>query len=107
MRAFAPIMALMALLSACSGSSPSASPQPAPSNIRLSGKVLERLVEPPYNYLRLETEAGQVWTAVPISSIDPGAQVTVENGVGMWDYESRLLGRKFDYLVFGTLKHGR
>ena len=69
----------------------------------VAGKVLERIDAAPYSYLRLSTAAGEVWAAVPQTTVDKGADVTIDNPMPMDGFESKTLNRKFDKLFFGTL----
>jgi len=98
------VFALMLLLAACSGTSSSAAVVPT-DRLSFSGTVVERLDEAPYSYLRLETPSGPVWAAVVASStVEKGSTVTIVNGSAVNDVEARGLGRRFDSVVFGTLK---
>jgi hypothetical protein len=104
MRTLAPVLALTLLLAACSGSS-SAPAAVAVENVSVTGKVVERLDESPYSYLRIETQAGPVWTAVLSTSVvELGSKVSVVNGSAVNDVELRVLGRTLQSVVFGTLK---
>jgi hypothetical protein len=72
---------------------------------RITGTLVEKLDAPPYSYLRLETDTGPVWAAVPITGdLDSAKPVTVVNGVPLKSFEARALGKKFDTLLFGTLE---
>ncbi len=76
------------------------------STTRITGTILETLDGPPYTYLRIKTEAGEVWAAVPITSVGRNRPVTVVNGVLLRDFDTGVLGRRFD-VVFGTLERRR
>lgn len=80
-----------------------AAAEAAPAAAALEGKVLERLDAPPYSYLRLQTEAGEAWAAVPQSNVARGAAVVVVGGLPIKNFESKTLKRKFDVITFGTL----
>jgi hypothetical protein len=69
----------------------------------IKGKVLERLDAPPYSYLKLQTEKGETWAAVPKTDIATGAEVTVQGAMPMAGFESKTLKRKFEVVYFGTL----
>src|SRR6266542_2930859 len=69
----------------------------------IKGKVLERLDAPPYSYLRLKTEQGETWAAVPKAETEKGADVVVSGAMPMTEFESKTLKRKFDVVYFGTL----
>lgn len=78
-----------------------ATPPAAPEAIK--GKILEKINASNYSYLRLQTAAGEVWAAVPVTQSDVGADVTVGGPMAMDGFESKTLKRKFDKLFFGTL----
>lgn len=106
MRILAAVLALPLLLLACSkpdapkGAGPVL---PAAENFSVTGTITERVDEAPYSYLRLETQTGPVWAAVPIaSSFETGTKISIANGAWVRDVQAR--GRKFDSVVFGTLK---
>jgi hypothetical protein len=106
MRFVVPVVAAAAL-AACSKSTPEAAPAapgaPAPAAAGLTAKVLERIDAPPYSYLRLDAEGGQLWAAVPQTNLATGVQVTIANPQRMDGFESKQLSRKFEKIVFGTL----
>jgi hypothetical protein len=76
--------------------------QAAPS-AALKGKIVERLDADPYSYLKLATEKGEVWAAVPKTDKGAGAEVAVSGAMPMTDFESKTLKRKFELVYFGTL----
>ena len=98
-RTFMAVALACALLAGCSGQAPRQEAKAA----QVSGRLLERLDGPPYSFLRIETDHGQVWAAVPIGALATGAAVEVRNGVELRNYESKALGRRFDLVVFGTV----
>jgi hypothetical protein len=69
----------------------------------LSGSVLETQPASQYTYLRLATEGGEMWAAVPSASVTVGSRVTVENATKMTAFKSSTLKRTFDVIYFGTL----
>src|SRR5512146_1285533 len=77
--------------------------QLAPSANALKGKIVERLDAEPYSYLKLATDKGEVWAAVPKTDKEKGAEVTVSGAMPMQDFESKTLKRKFEVVYFGTL----
>jgi hypothetical protein len=91
------------LLGAVSLTAAYAAPQMGGGANSVQGKVLEAKNVEGYTYLKLQTAAGEVWAAVPTSSVKPGAQVVVENPMVMKNFESRTLQRKFDAILFGQL----
>lgn len=72
----------------------------------LSGSVLETIAASSYTYLRLSTASGEVWTAVPSTSVSVGSKVTVENATKMTAFKSATLKKTFDVIYFGTLASG-
>lgn len=106
MRNLAPVLGLSLALLACDGAKPAATViAEALPNVVVTGTVVERLDERPYSYLKVQTGVGtSAWIAVPASSIDIGSKVTVENGVAVNNVEVRTVGRRFDSVVFGTLR---
>ena len=59
--------------------SPTAPPPTSP-NATITGTVVERVDGAPYSFLRLETEGGQMWVAVPMAEVPRKSRVTVKNG---------------------------
>jgi len=75
----------------------------APNALKVTGTVIERLDGPPYTFLRIKTNAGERWAAVPIADVAKDSAVTIANGVLLKDFETGVQGRRFD-VVFGTLE---
>ena len=104
------VLAVILALAACKKSEPPAAPAqpqgaaPGEQPADIKGKVAERIDAAPYSYLRLTTQQGEIWAAVPQSNVTAGVEVTVEGPMPMDGWESKTLNRKFDRLVFGTLK---
>jgi hypothetical protein len=69
----------------------------------LTGQVLEQMAVPPYVYLRIKTAQGEIWAAVPETTIETGTVVTLANSMLMTEFESKSLNRTFDKIYFGTL----
>jgi hypothetical protein len=97
------VFALLVVLMSCT--SPAA-PPPAGPNATITGTVVERVDGAPYSFLRLETEKGQVWVAVPMAEVPRKAKVTVKNGATLKNFESKQAGRRFEAVVFGVLEKG-
>jgi hypothetical protein len=83
------------------GAQPGAQGAPAAASIK--GKITERLDAEPYSYLKLKTEQGEVWAAVPKSDKKVGDEVVIGGAMPMNDFESKTLKRKFELVYFGTL----
>ncbi len=98
------VLIVVTLLLACP------KPPPAPTTVAgtnttvTAGTVVERLDGPPYSYLRLKTEKGEVWAAVPMDSVSTGRKVTITHGAALKNFQAPRLGKKFDVVVFGTLE---
>ncbi len=69
----------------------------------MKGEVLETRSVESYTYLRLKTASGEIWAAVPTTTVKKGAQVTIANPMTMENFESKTLNKKFDRIVFGQL----
>lgn len=79
------------------------SPPAGDANSALSGAVLETIPASNYTYLRVATNGGEIWAAVPSTTLALGTQVTVENATRMTGFKSSTLQRTFDVIYFGTL----
>ncbi|HTY63053.1 MAG TPA: nucleotide-binding protein [Acidobacteriota bacterium] len=77
---------------------------PAVEESILKGKVLERLDAGRYSYLRLSTPSGETWAAVLLTDVKIGETVSIENPMSMNGFKSSALNRKFDRIVFGSLR---
>lgn len=69
----------------------------------IHGAVQEKLDAGGYSYLRIKTNTGDVWAAVPVASVAVGAEVDVAGQMTMANFESKTLNRTFASVVFGTL----
>jgi hypothetical protein len=76
---------------------------PAPQDTSIRGEVLEVIDAGAFTYLRLKTKHDETWAAVAKAPVRKGAQVTIENGVAMNNFESKSLNKTFDRIVFGRL----
>ncbi len=70
----------------------------------MSGIVVERLEDSPYCFLRVKTEADEVWAAVPNVEVKKGWRVTVSHGAALKSFVAPRLRRRFDRVVFGTME---
>jgi len=93
---------LLALLSC---TSPTAPPPTGPS-ATITGTVVERVDGAPYSFLRLETERGSMWVAVPMAEVPRKSKVTVKNSALLKNFESKQAGRRFEAVVFGVMEKG-
>ncbi len=99
-RAAAAALLTLTLLSC---TSPTAPPPTVP-NATITGTVVERVDGAPYSFLRLETERGSMWVAVPMAEVPKKSKVVVKNGATLKNFESKQAGRKFEAVVFGVLE---
>lgn len=74
-----------------------------PSTSTVRGEVLETHVVTSYVYLRLRTETGEVWAAVPSATVTPHSTVEIVGAMAMQAFKSKTLNRTFDVIYFGTL----
>ena len=82
-------------------------PPPAPiptAGTPIRGTVVERLDGAPFSYLRLKTEQGEVWAAVPMAEVAKGGKVTIRNGAPVKGFTAPGIGRKFEVVVFGVME---
>ena len=88
--------------------SPTASAQPhrvpsaPPPTVVIRGKVLETMNAAGYTYMKLKTDKGEVWAAVPETKVEPGEELGVIYNMEMRNFTSRTLNRTFDRLLFCT-----
>lgn len=68
-----------------------------------AGEVLESENVENYTYARLKTSEGEVWVAVPKTTLKNGSRVVVGSAVTMVDFESRSLKKRFDRILFGEI----
>ena len=75
----------------------------APEGGQLVGKLLERIDAATYSYLRIATATGEVWAAVPETTLAVGADVVVTDIMLNQNFESKTLKRSFPEIYFGNL----
>jgi hypothetical protein len=86
---------------ACAAEPPAGeAPQTSPP---VSGKVLEVKQVNSYTYLRLKTQDGEKWSAVPKAQVKKGATVTIDNISIMHNFTSKTLNQTFPTILFGNL----
>jgi hypothetical protein len=69
---------------------------------RVTGTVKERLDASVYTYLRVATGTGELWAAVPTSTLKVGDPVTLDVQTVMNQFESKSLHRTFERVAFAT-----
>jgi hypothetical protein len=82
-------------------------PAPASSAVSLDGKpikgkVLETMDAAGYTYLKIDSEQGQVWVAIPQSKVEVDTVVMANPGMAMADFESKTLKKTFDVIIFSS-----
>ncbi|MFL5396227.1 MAG: nucleotide-binding protein [Myxococcales bacterium] len=99
------LAAFIALITACrpASAAPLATATAPAADGGVRGKLLERLDAGSYSYLRIATPSGEIWAAVPVAKVNPGATVEIEQPIWMQDFEGKAVGRKFPKIAFGTL----
>ncbi len=100
------VLLLTPFLAFCSKPTPPAPTTVAGTNTTLTGTVVERLDGAPYSYLRLKTEKGEIWAAVPMDAASTGKKVTIMHGAALKNFQAPRLGKRFDVVVFGTVEKG-
>jgi hypothetical protein len=91
------------IASAAPSSGPVAQIPAAPSTAPVSGTVAETMDAGGYTYLRITTDQGEKWAAVPQAKLAVGDKVTILNSTVMKGFSSPTLKRTFDEILFGTL----
>jgi hypothetical protein len=95
------VIALASILVATAALAAPATPALQPTTLK--GEVLETQNVDIYTYLRLKTKDGEIWAAVPTTTVKKGAEVTIGNSMVMRNFESKTLKKTFDKIVFGQI----
>lgn len=100
-------LALVTALLACSRAPEARAPEGRTrKTLTVTGTVVEQVDGPPYSYLRLKTETGDVWVMVPTARVERSERVTIVEGFLLKDFETGLPGRRFD-VIMGSLERQR
>jgi len=75
----------------------------ATGNQTLTGKIAETMSGGGYTYMRITSDSGDTWAAVPKADVKVGDEVTITVQMTMNNFESTALNRKFDSLAFATM----
>jgi hypothetical protein len=83
----------------------SAAPEPAPARAGIvsgswTGEVIETVNTAGYTYVHFDTGKETVWAAAPKFAVEVGETVTISNPSPMANYQSRTLGRTFEFIYF-------
>jgi len=103
---------ILSVASACGNRPAMAAPQPnqaspaaAPrDDAAIIGRIAEILEVSQYSYLRIQSDAGEVWAAVPKTKKAVGDRVTVLGPIWMDDFKSKSMNRTWEHIAFGTLE---
>jgi hypothetical protein len=77
-----------------------AEPAAAPQMPQIAGKVLETMNAAGYTYVSVETAGGPIWAAIPETKVEVGQEVVLAGGMEMKNFDSKVLGRTFDSVIF-------
>lgn len=73
----------------------------------INGEVLETIDVSRYTYVHVRPPTGEpIWTAIPQTPLEVGAQVAIAQSIVMENFESKTLKRTFPSIVFGVLHQG-
>jgi hypothetical protein len=83
--------------------------QSAAAPASYSGTVLSTKDASNYTYLEIQGKDNVFWAAVPRTAVKQGDKVELQNGAVMNNFEAKVLGRKFDTIVFagGVVVNGK
>ncbi len=74
----------------------------SPTGLTIKGKVLDTINAGSYTYLQVQAAQGPVWIAIPQAKVEKGQEVTVQNGMEMKNFKSRILKRTFASIIFAN-----
>jgi hypothetical protein len=110
MRRLSMVLLVAIAAAGCKKSEPSKQPaagapaaEAGAASARIEGKVTERIDAPPYTYLKIKGDKGEVWAAVPKTDAAVGTQVVVVDALPMNNFESKTLKRTFEIVYFGNI----
>jgi hypothetical protein len=83
----------------------SAAPEPAPPRPSFApgsftGVVIETVDTAGYTYVHFDTGEERIWAAAPEFAVEVGQTVAISNPMLMANYQSRTLGRTFEFIYF-------
>lgn len=70
------------------------------TGLTIKGKVMDTINAGAYTYLQVQAAQGPVWIAIPQAKVEKGQEVTVQNGMEMKNFKSRILKRTFASIIF-------
>ncbi len=74
----------------------------SPTGLTVKGKVLDTINAGAYTYLQVQAAQGPVWIAIPQAKVEKGQEVTVQNGMEMKNFKSKILKRTFASIIFAS-----
>ncbi len=74
----------------------------SPSGLTIKGKVIKTINADAYTYLQVQAAQGPVWIAIPRAQVEKGQEVTVQNGMEMKNFKSKILKRTFTSIIFAS-----
>ncbi|GBE13559.1 hypothetical protein BMS3Bbin14_02133 [bacterium BMS3Bbin14] len=72
------------------------------AGLTIKGKVMDTINAGAYTYLQVKAAQGPVWIAIPKAKVEKGQEVTVQNGMEMKNFKSRILKRTFASIIFAS-----
>ncbi|NIA04953.1 MAG: DNA-binding protein [Proteobacteria bacterium] len=72
------------------------------TGLTIKGKVMDTINAGAYTYLQVQAAQGPVWIAIPKAKVEKGQEVTVQNGMEMKNFKSRILKRTFASIIFAS-----
>ena len=71
-----------------------------PDNELFTGSVLDTMNAAGYTYIKIDTEDGQIWAALPESVVKVGDTISIVRGMEMKDFHSNALDKTFPKIFF-------
>ena len=66
----------------------------------IKGTVEETMNTGGYTYLKVKAKEGDIWVAIPETTVQKGQKVVCSPGMTMSNFESKSLGRTFESIIF-------
>jgi hypothetical protein len=82
-------------------------PSPPSTAIEVSGKVLEVLDGGNFIFVLIDRGDQQTWATMPITEIEVGENISLDNATQFGKFYSKALDRTFDSLIFASAVTGR
>lgn len=62
--------------------------------------VLESMNSAGYTYARVEADGEEIWVAGPVTTLEPGARISLAGAMGMQNFRAASLDRTFESILF-------